>query len=87
MNEKTEQNLVEKILVNCDNSTTVLAHRLTEHTRKLYVPQLVNYWRAKGFIPPQHCVAVSEVTGIPVEEICPEVYAQYNEAKNRGRNI
>ena len=84
MSDHTEPNLVDKILVNCDNSTTELSRRLTEYTRKRYTPQLVNYWKVKGFVPHQHAVAVSAVTGIPASEICPEVFAEYNAAKNRG---
>lgn len=37
-------------------------------------PQLVNYWRNKG-IPAHRALKVSEVTGIPVEDILQAVAA------------
>lgn len=76
-----EQNIVEKILETCDNSTTELARRLTEHTQKYYVPQLVNHWKKVGRIPPEHIVAVSQVTGVSVEEIAPELFKEYHRAR------
>lgn len=36
-------------------------------------PQTITRWKKKGAIPVHHCPAVEEATGIPCEELRPDV--------------
>lgn len=73
-----ERTVVDEILSTCEGSTTELARRLTKHTGNYYSPQMVNYWRQTGKIPPNHMTAVSAVSGMPVERIAPEFFEAYH---------
>lgn len=61
-------------------SQAALARKLQQISGVKCYPQKINEWRVRGVIPPYWVKPLSEVAGIPKENIDPVLYAKSNEA-------